>query len=175
MAWKACTSIVLTHTTTPWVGRGCGVGRRQAGLVTFDLELGRVPDLCSGVAGHAREVPRVAGIEARNAEEARIGVKGRHIHPQRGCQRLTVLEPWDNQGLVPVAHAAYRTGSHAFRQPVLKGKGLNDRRNWERREKQTWEIERISEKARHGVPRLPLTTNWCVCDTSAAWLRTTQE
>lgn len=72
-----------------------GSGRWWYGCyyVTFNLELGGVPDLGGRVAGHAREVARVQLGKARNAEETRIGVKGRHVNAERGCQRLAVLEP----------------------------------------------------------------------------------
>lgn len=104
--------------------RGCGTG-----CVTFDLQLGGVPDLGGRIAGDARKVAGVPRVEAGNAEEARIGVKGRHVCAQRGGQRMAVLQPGDDQRLVAGANAAHRTGSHAFREPVLKGKGLDNGRN----------------------------------------------
>lgn len=130
----------LTRVPKQWtggvVGSGSG-GRRQAGFVTFDLQFGGVPDLCGRIAGHTCEVARVPWIETRNAEKARIGVKGWHVDAQRRRQRLPVLEPGDHQRLVPGTYAANSAGSHALGQSVLEGKGLNNGRNWEREEKQT--------------------------------------
>lgn len=74
-----------------------GSGRKETGwVVTFNLQLGGVPDLGGWVAGHARKVARVTRVKARNAEEARIGVKGRNVGAQYGRQRLPILEPGDH-------------------------------------------------------------------------------
>lgn len=122
-------SMLKNLTTVLRKGRDVVTVGDRLGSVTFNLQLGGVPDLGRRITRHTREVPRMPRIKARNAQEARIGVKGRHVHPQLGRQRLPVLEPRDDQGLVALAHPADCAGSHALRQPVLKGKGLNTRRN----------------------------------------------
>lgn len=53
-----------------------GTVRRQARVVTFDLQLRRVPNLRGGIAGHAGKIAGVSRVKARNAQEARVRVKG---------------------------------------------------------------------------------------------------
>lgn len=65
-------------------------------MVTFNLQLGGVPDLGSRIASHTGEVSGMSRVKTRNAEKARIRVKSRHVHAKIGRKWLTVLEPGDH-------------------------------------------------------------------------------
>ena len=103
---------------------------QDSGVVTFYLQLRHVPDLGSRVGGYARIISRVSGSKARNAQEARIRVKSRHVHSQVRGNRAAIFEPSDGERGIASAHATHRAGAHAFGKPVLEGKRLNYRRNW---------------------------------------------
>lgn len=81
---------------------------------TFNLQLGRVPDLGGWVAGNASEVSGMTLSEARNAEKARVRVKGRYVDAKRWRQGLTILQPTHDERWISATHAAHRSCAHAL-------------------------------------------------------------
>lgn len=106
-------------------------------LVTFYLELGRVPDLGGGVRGDTCIITGVLGRKVGNTEKTGIRIQLGYVCDGgqfwwQGKGALTIFQPGNGERWITRRDPAHRPRPHPLGKSLLEGKWLNYRGYWKR-------------------------------------------